>query len=172
MGVADGVGGWSDSGVDPSLFSQALMYHAHRCSKTAWAGEPEIDPTVEDDAKIEGGELVPLDCLEIAYGGVLNERGVNAGTFSKKTIFGILQNSLSLGPWYTIRLKHRVHRPFELVFGPLKGREVRHSSVSHACVLCVLTAIRSLGDSGFVIIRSSAVIHSQPSQTHFFNCPR
>ncbi|EED77102.1 predicted protein [Postia placenta Mad-698-R] len=27
FGVADGVGGWIDSGVDPSLFSQALMYH-------------------------------------------------------------------------------------------------------------------------------------------------
>lgn len=28
IGVADGVGSWSENGVDPALFSQALMYHA------------------------------------------------------------------------------------------------------------------------------------------------
>lgn len=28
IGVADGVGSWSESGVDPALFSQALMFHA------------------------------------------------------------------------------------------------------------------------------------------------
>jgi protein phosphatase PTC7 len=127
MGVADGVGGWADSGVDPSLFSQALMYHAHRCSKIAWAGEPEIDPTAEDGGTVAGGELAPLDSLEIAYGGVLNERGVNAGS-------------------------------------------------STACIVHInassgLLRAANLGDSGFVIIRSSSIIYSQPAQTHFFNCP-
>jgi len=29
----------------------------------------------------------------------------------------------------------------------------------------------SLGDSGFMIIRSSSVFHRQRAQTHFFNCP-
>lgn len=28
LGIADGVGGWQDQGIDPSAFSQALMYHA------------------------------------------------------------------------------------------------------------------------------------------------
>ena len=81
IGVADGVGGWTESGVDPSLFSQALMYHAHRYSKAAWPGEPEVDPTqeYEEREQVEGWELSPLECLESAYGGVLRERIVVAG---------------------------------------------------------------------------------------------
>lgn len=83
FGVADGVGGWSDSGVDPALFSQALMYHAHRYSRNAWAGEPEIDPTMdyEEREQVEGWEMTPYECLDLAYGGVLREKYVQAGTW-------------------------------------------------------------------------------------------
>ncbi|KAJ3483998.1 hypothetical protein NLI96_g5929 [Meripilus lineatus] len=82
LGVADGVGGWVESGVDPSVFSQALMYHAHRYSKLAWVGEPEIDPTqeYEEREEVEGWELKPEECLELALGGVLRERQVVAGS--------------------------------------------------------------------------------------------
>ncbi|KAJ3527828.1 hypothetical protein NMY22_g9636 [Coprinellus aureogranulatus] len=82
FGVADGVGGWIDSGVDPSLFSQSLMYHAHRYSRNAWAGEPEIDPTMdyEEREQIEGWEMTPYECLDLAYGGVLREKFVQAGS--------------------------------------------------------------------------------------------
>ncbi|KAG6890704.1 hypothetical protein C0995_005077 [Termitomyces sp. Mi166 len=76
FGVSDGVGGWAESGVDPSLFSQALMFHAHRYSRNAWAGEPEIDPTLdyEEREEIEGWEMTPYECLDLAYGGVLREK--------------------------------------------------------------------------------------------------
>lgn len=81
LGIADGVGGWVDSGVDPSLFSQSLMFHAHRYSKVAWAGEPETDPTqdYEEREQVDGWELSPGDCLELAYTSVLRERSVQAG---------------------------------------------------------------------------------------------
>ncbi|XP_006458135.1 hypothetical protein AGABI2DRAFT_115147 [Agaricus bisporus var. bisporus H97] len=82
FGVADGVGGWVESGVDPSLFSQALMYHAHRYSKSAWAGEPEVDPTLdyEEREQIEGWEMTPYECLGLSYDGVLREKVVQAGS--------------------------------------------------------------------------------------------
>ncbi|PPQ71973.1 hypothetical protein CVT24_008190 [Panaeolus cyanescens] len=82
FGVADGVGGWVDSGVDPALFSQALMFHAHRYSRNAWAGEPEIDPTMdyEEREQVEGWEMTPYECLDLAYGGVLREKSVQAGS--------------------------------------------------------------------------------------------
>lgn len=82
FGVADGVGGWIESGVDPSLFSQALMYHAHRYSRNAWAGEPEIDPTLdyEEREEIAGWEMTPYESLDLAYGGVLREKFVQAGS--------------------------------------------------------------------------------------------
>lgn len=95
FGVADGVGGWVDSGVDPALFSQALMYHAHRYSRNAWAGEPEIDPTLdyEEREQVEGWEVTPYECLDLAYGGVLREKFVQAG---KRFFFSLLPTGLSL----------------------------------------------------------------------------
>ncbi|KAJ6610186.1 phosphatase 2C-like domain-containing protein [Mycena sp. CBHHK59/15] len=82
LGVADGVTGWLESGVDPALFSQALMYHAHRYARSAWAGEPEVDPTLdyEEREQVEGWELTPYECMDLAYGGVLRERRVEAGS--------------------------------------------------------------------------------------------
>ena len=81
FGVADGVGGWASSGVDPSLFSQALMYHSHRYAKVGWPGEPEIDTTqdYEDREALEGWELHPVECLKLAYQATLRERFVVAG---------------------------------------------------------------------------------------------
>ncbi|KIY44413.1 hypothetical protein FISHEDRAFT_77610 [Fistulina hepatica ATCC 64428] len=82
LGVADGVGAWSTKGVDPALFSQTLMYNAHRYSSTSWAGEPETDPTFDHDeqAQVEGSELTPLQCMDLAYGSVLRERYVDCGS--------------------------------------------------------------------------------------------
>jgi protein phosphatase PTC7 len=95
FGVADGVGGWALSGVDPSLFSQALMYHSHRYAKTGWAGEPEVDATqdYEDREAVEGWELHPRDCLKLAYQATLRERAVVAGVSRFHTVFKSLQNS-------------------------------------------------------------------------------
>ncbi|KDQ60840.1 hypothetical protein JAAARDRAFT_190980 [Jaapia argillacea MUCL 33604] len=130
LGVADGVGGWVESGVDPSLYSQALMYHAHRYSKHAWAGEPEIDPTqdYEEREQVEGWEMTPRECLELAHDAVLRERVVEAGS---STACLINLNASS---------------------GVLRSA--------------------NLGDSGYSIIRSSAIVYRQPAQTHFFNCPK
>ncbi|KAI0341673.1 protein serine/threonine phosphatase 2C [Trametopsis cervina] len=82
LGIADGVGGWIDSGVDASMFSQALMFHAHRYAKNGWAGEPEIDPTQDyaEREQVEGWELTPMECMDLAHGGVLRERAVLAGS--------------------------------------------------------------------------------------------
>ncbi len=38
IGVADGVGGWTENGIDPSLFSQALMFYASKAAASAPAG--------------------------------------------------------------------------------------------------------------------------------------
>lgn len=81
FGVADGVGGWVDSGVDPSLFAQALMYYSHNYSRDSWAGEPEVDPTQDHDhyKDIQGREITPYACLDLAYRQVLRQQLVEAG---------------------------------------------------------------------------------------------
>lgn len=64
------------------------MYHAHRYSRGAWAGEPEIDPALdyEEREEIEGWEMTPQECLDLAYGGVMRERFVEAGQYHSKLI--------------------------------------------------------------------------------------
>ncbi|CCL99113.1 uncharacterized protein FIBRA_01127 [Fibroporia radiculosa] len=166
FGVADGVGGWVDSGVDPSLFSQALMFHARRYSKAAWAGEPEIDPTqdYEERELVEGWEITPAECLELAHGGVLRERAVQAGEGSS-TCSPILTKS-RVG----CRLKYRLSPYTERIIWRPSSRK---ASLTIYTIFTESDAhLHSLGDSGFSIIRSSAVIYQQRVQQHFFNCPK
>ncbi|CDS00693.1 hypothetical protein, partial [Sporisorium scitamineum] len=66
IGVADGVGGWTENGIDPSLFSQALMFYASRSAAQASAA-PE-----------EGA--APNRILAEAFEHVLNEPLVVAGS--------------------------------------------------------------------------------------------
>ncbi|KAJ3733008.1 hypothetical protein DFJ43DRAFT_1024169, partial [Lentinula guzmanii] len=147
FGLADGVGGWIENGVNPALFSQSLMYHAHRYSRNAWAGEPEIDPTLdyEEREQVEGWELTPHHCLDLALGGVLRERSVQAGSstaclLTLNSSSGLLRSAKSVIVYF---------KDFPL-------------NCFHF----------SLGDSGYSIIRSSNVIYKEKIQTHFFNCPK
>jgi len=57
------------------------MYYAHQSSCTAWAGEPEIEPSVdlEEHEEMEGQEMTPYECLDLAYTDVLQEKPVEAG---------------------------------------------------------------------------------------------
>ena len=125
LGVADGVGGWVDSGVDPSLFSQTLMYHAHRYAKNGWAGEPEIDPTQDyaEREQVEGWELAPMECIELAHGGVLRERTVLAGPcFSQSQLLWLISLMLCF-----VRIEYSMYRKLECVDGGVARRKVRIS---------------------------------------------
>lgn len=72
LGVADGVGSWSDRGIDPSIFSQALMYYAHEHCQNGKAGEPTSGTSQEKD-------MTPLECMQLAYDDVLADDFVEAG---------------------------------------------------------------------------------------------
>ncbi|KAG8907168.1 hypothetical protein FRB99_005140 [Tulasnella sp. 403] len=80
VGVADGVGGWSDSGQDPGVFSQGLMYYSSKYCRDSWAGE--ADPVVdsEGEATSPHREVTPTECLRLAYDSVLQDRLVGAGS--------------------------------------------------------------------------------------------
>ncbi|GAB1519794.1 Protein phosphatase 2C 7 [Rhizoctonia solani] len=81
LGIADGVGGWSEDGVDPSLFSQALMYYASKHASSSWAGEPDFDP-IEGTSKPEknGQSLSPVDIMSLGYEDVLNDPSIECGS--------------------------------------------------------------------------------------------
>lgn len=103
-GVADGVGGWSENGIDPALFSQSLMYHSadyaenffacpermevedfeHKSSSSSSStitplSSPPTSPGHSDQAsKAEPG--TPLDILQYAYQKTLEQAEVPAGS--------------------------------------------------------------------------------------------
>lgn len=107
FGVADGVGGWSENGVDPALFSQSLMYHAaqyaaefyacpdrldaedleHRSSPPSGASSdvstplstpPPASPTQSKASTAEPG--TPLDVLQYAFQKTQEQKEVPAGS--------------------------------------------------------------------------------------------
>lgn len=67
------------------------MYHAHRYAKQAWPGEPEIDPldNYEEREQVEGWELPPRECLELAHNAVLREKTVEAGQCLECQLYSI-----------------------------------------------------------------------------------
>ncbi|KIO34274.1 hypothetical protein M407DRAFT_240612 [Tulasnella calospora MUT 4182] len=80
VGIADGVGGWSESGVDPGVFSQALMYHAARYAKRGWADDSYPSSANSTEESIQPWELTPENCLELAFNAVLRDTLVDAGS--------------------------------------------------------------------------------------------
>lgn len=93
------------------------MYHAHRYSRNAWAGEPEIDPTMdyEEREQVEGWEMTPYECLDLAYGGVLREKFVQAGecgAYKRERV----QNEREL-KCEGCRVKYGLYRDVECVLG-------------------------------------------------------
>lgn len=81
LGISDGVGGWSDDGVDPSLFSQALMYFASKHAAASWVGEPDFDPIEETSTPGRNDKtLSPSEIMSLAYKDVLNEPSVECGS--------------------------------------------------------------------------------------------
>ncbi|OBZ75856.1 Protein phosphatase PTC7 fig [Grifola frondosa] len=82
LGVADGVGGWVDAGVDPLSFPKPSCTTHTAIPRRLGLVSQKLIPTqeYEEREQVEGWELSPSECLESAYGGVLRERGVVAGS--------------------------------------------------------------------------------------------
>ncbi|KAJ1652568.1 Protein phosphatase 2C 7 [Dispira simplex] len=75
FGVADGVGGWAEEGVDPSLFSRGLLHNVHdRVVQTSPESSSDLNPValinqayrrILTEGKMEkGGSTVTLGTLE------------------------------------------------------------------------------------------------------------
>jgi protein phosphatase PTC7 len=140
------------------------MYHCHRYARQGWAGEPETDPTqcYEEREAIEGWELTPARCLENAHTAVLREKNVVAGKSPSMTRSFLQQRHNA-----TIGSSTATVLNFNASSGLLRTLK---------CVRCTSRQSlslwsSSLGDSGFIIVRSSNIIYESVYQTHYFNCP-
>lgn len=100
LGVADGVGGWADSGVDPSVFSQALMRYSFLASAPPPKHSTQPRPT-------------PTEILQQGYDGVTADAEVKAGQSalsSRSPQRGGRARELGLHP-ASCRRGHRAHPP-------------------------------------------------------------
>ncbi|KAI1305762.1 Protein phosphatase PTC7 [Mortierella claussenii] len=144
LGVADGVGGWAEVGVDPALFSWALMDNAEAvarltdvvdCPGTTGVSNSSSHQSSQASGTVQKGShhhgnRIPLDAQSIldgAYSELVQSGKVDAG-----------------------------------------------SSTACILSLCKLTGTlraSNLGDSAFLLIRDNQCIFESPSQQHFWNCP-
>ncbi|KAF9907030.1 hypothetical protein EC991_011334 [Linnemannia zychae] len=80
LGVADGVGGWSELGVDPALFSWALMNNAENIARLTDCVPPEVDPFPTAGAGNERNILDAQTILDGAYNELVQSGTVEAGS--------------------------------------------------------------------------------------------
>ncbi|KAG9064342.1 Protein phosphatase PTC7 [Linnemannia hyalina] len=81
LGVADGVGGWSEVGVDPALFSWALMDNAEAVARLTDVDQSGVDAKVSQAD--HGPSKIPLDAqtiLDGAYSELVQSGKVEAGS--------------------------------------------------------------------------------------------
>ncbi|KAF4577353.1 vacuolar protein sorting-associated protein 45 [Pleurotus pulmonarius] len=74
VGIADGVGGWSDQGVDSAVFSQALMYYASK----VYMGEIVTEAALKGSSSRSRPK--PKDVLKLAYDVTMTDSFVKAGS--------------------------------------------------------------------------------------------
>ncbi|KAI9241799.1 MAG: phosphatase 2C-like domain-containing protein [Podila humilis] len=75
LGVADGVGGWSEFGVDPALFSWALMEHAEKIARLT-----DNIADMRDDPESKDRVLDAQTILDGAYHRLVESGNVEAGS--------------------------------------------------------------------------------------------
>ncbi|GAA6034234.1 hypothetical protein JCM8097_003799 [Rhodosporidiobolus ruineniae] len=152
LGVADGVGGWEDQGVDPSHYAQALMWFARERvrlasssssapSKSSWTWPAEA-------SKRNGGKVREL--LQGAYEDVKGEKGVVAG--SSTACLAVLD--AETGKLHATNLG-------DSGFLVLRPSDAPASSSSS----------ESSDSSASTSTPSYALHYSEPPQIHFFNAP-
>jgi len=129
-GVADGVGGWVNYGVDPGLISRKLMQYAQLYVK----GNPSI-------SRLDNGSLdsttpnFALGTLEFAYRSVTNKNlsGIRAGSTTACIVYvteGGMLHSANLGDsgfmvlrddeivYRSKELQHRFNAPYQIAVCP------------------------------------------------------
>jgi hypothetical protein len=98
LGVADGVGGWSEYGVDPSIVSYQIMQNYKSIFVNGSKGESDDGKEklmdVEDQTKIDEELPLPKRVLVEAYNQLFTQRQVEAGSTTACVV--TLDNSLRL----------------------------------------------------------------------------
>ncbi len=157
LGVADGVGGWAESGVNPADYARGLMDVAKAYYT---AEEEEAEEEEAEDAKPEEGNLSSSsgpagvgDTEDIEDIDDIDDSGTSHAT------------EAGAPP-----------RPSSMEALKRAHAETEKPGSSTACIVQLdleTGALDSsnLGDSGFVVIRDGKVVMKADFQEHYFDCP-
>ncbi|KAK9917857.1 hypothetical protein WJX75_008970 [Coccomyxa subellipsoidea] len=147
MGVADGVGGWQESGINPAEYSRTFMRIA--CH---YLEGKDIHPVTPGE--VSAG-AAPLDASASDASSTTGEDSEEVRTVGSDQVADILTARGALAAAHA-------------------GTRLPGSST--ACVLRLNRPHRTieaanLGDSGFMLVRDGEVVFKAPVLQHFFDCP-
>lgn len=139
LAIADGVGGWRSKGVDPSVFSQTLMYHTGEISKSPsdeFMQDENRPKTLIHDAywklveDFQSGKKKPFGSSTACVVMINRETGQlkfgNLGD-SGFVLLSPVDTVEGLGTKYRIKFKsesqtHRFNTPYQITLAPPNGR--------------------------------------------------
>jgi len=157
LGVADGVGGWAESGVNPKDYSQGLMdvAKAYYCEENQREGAEEGPEEGRGGDNGQRGRDNAGTVIVDDSGAMYDAAGPSARTTSGATPRASKSSMEAL---------KRAHA------------ETQKPGSSTACIVQIdleTGALDSsnLGDSGFLVVRDGSVVMRSEFQEHFFDCP-
>ncbi|BDA48584.1 Protein phosphatase PTC7 homolog [Coccomyxa sp. Obi] len=147
MGVADGVGGWQESGINPAEYSRTFMRIA--CH---YLEGKDIHPVTPGE--VSSGSA-PLDASASDASSTTGEDSEEVRSVGSDRVAEILTARGALAAAHA-------------------GTRLPGSST--ACILRLNRPNRTidaanLGDSGFMLVRDGEVVFKSPVLQHFFDCP-
>ncbi|KAH9599577.1 PPM-type phosphatase domain [Trypanosoma melophagium] len=149
IGVADGVGGWRDEGVDPSLFANSLMENAKLFSETH---RTELNPEV---------------ILQSAFDKVVNDGRVKAGSSTACVV--TLRSDITPN--------NNSNSDSNNNSSSNNSSNKSSSSISSNSNIIInpkdeaLLDVANVGDSGVLVVRDRQVLHRVHEKVHGFNAP-
>jgi protein phosphatase PTC7 len=157
VGVADGVGGWADQGVDAGVYARTLMRHAQRAAEHLSAEHAAAAAA----AAAAGGASGGGDAVAVAVAAPPSGEAASAPQTPPRAdaASSDAARAAALEPLRVLLTAHaatRVPGSSTALILLLRG------STLHAA---------NLGDSGFMILRGGRILFKSQAQTHSFNFP-
>ncbi|KAL4452019.1 hypothetical protein ABPG75_007681 [Micractinium tetrahymenae] len=189
-GIADGVGGWQEAGINPADYSKNLMATARQyLEECATVNGGAVMSTGEWLASQPEGGPPGGDALAAELAATQAARGLPAVAAPPPAPASAASRD---DDWSSLSLSDSEGRPIAVPpplasadsAGPRTAQEaldVAHRATrlpgsSTACVLRLdaaagLLDAANLGDSGFLIVRDGRLHFQSPAMQHFFDCP-
>jgi protein phosphatase PTC7 len=160
LGVADGVGGWRDVGVDPSKFSTNLMKSCKRIV------EQNLDQYLSATIDSISSNASSSTSSSSPSASALSQSISSSSTSNQTNLIDAINNSLK-------------KMPIDLLSQSYNTLLENKNSIIGSSTACIILYHRdtsylhsaNLGDSGFAIIRNNKIIHKSQEQQHYFNSP-